>query len=283
MCGQHVHTVRLPMERNAAWSAWMLFMADVHWDNPRCRRDMLKRHLDEAVERQARVFVLGDLFDVMGGRDDPRRSKGKVRPEHGVDDYTDRVIADCAAWWAPYGAALELVTPGNHETALLKRLETDMTGRLVAALRATGSGVAAGTYQGWIRILAEDQRHGRGWRQALRVRYHHGHGGGGVVTKGTLWPQRRAAWWPDADLVVTGHIHEQWSFPVTRERLTDAGRVVQDTQLHLQTATYKDDANEGTGWAVEQGHPPKPLGAWWVRIGYDRHSNRLTVTETRAT
>ena len=281
MCEQHVHTMRVPMTRNREWSAWLLLMADVHWDNPLCRRDMVKRHLDEARERGARVMVFGDLFCAMQGRYDPRGHKVGVRPEHQRDDYLDALVDTAAAWWAPYGDLVELVTPGNHESALLKRLETDITRRFVDALRDRhGSGVEAGTYQGWVRMLLEATD--SPYRQQLRLRYHHGHGGGGVVTKGTLWPQRRAAWWPDADIVVSGHIHEQWSFPIVRERITTGGRVYTDTQLHLQLPTYKPETVMGGGWAVEKGMSPRPLGAWWVRLWWDRHETRVQMTETRA-
>jgi hypothetical protein len=66
------------------------------------------------------------------------------------------------------------------------------------------------------------------------------------------------------------------------ERLLDSGRVVQDTQLHLCLPTYKAETSQGGGWAVEKGMAPRPLGAWWIRIGYDPHEKRLTLTESRA-
>lgn len=276
MCEQHVHTMHVPVTRNADWETWLLLMADVHWDNPLCRRDILKRHLDQAAERSARVFVFGDLFCLMNGKYDPRRSLGKVRPEHKVDHYLDAVIDGAVEWWQPWAPLVELVAPGNHETAVHKTTGSDPTTRF-----AKGVGCAVGTYQGWVRLMLSATEHA--YRQQVRVRYHHGHGGGGVVTKGTLWPQRRAAWWPDADIVVSGHIHEQWSFPIVRERITTGGRVYTDTQLHLQTPTYKDETTAGVGWAVEKGMSPRPLGAWWVRMWWDRTASRVQIQEVRAT
>lgn len=274
---QHVHTLRLPVARRADWEAWFLLMSDVHWDNPECRRDLLARHLDQARERGARVFVIGDLFCLMNGKFDPRRSLGKVRPEHKVDNYLDAVIDDAVAWWSPWADLVELVTPGNHESAVMNTTGTDPTARF-----CKGIGCAAGTFQGWVRVKVEEPADGKGWASSLLIRYHHGHGGGGVVTKGTLWPIRRAAVLPDADVFISGHIHEQWSFPITRERLLASGRVVQDTQLHLCLPTYKPEAIMGSGWAVEKGMSPRPLGAWWLRVGYDAHEKRLSLVESRA-
>ena len=215
----------------------------------------------------------------MQGRYDPRGHKSGIRPEHMRDDYLDGIVDDAASWWSPWAGLLSLTTPGNHETNILRRLETDITARFVDAMRDRyDAPTEAGTYQGWIRLMCSDGS----YRQGLTTRYHHGHGGGGVVTKGTLWPQRRAAWWPDADIVVSGHIHEQWAFPVTRERLTASGRVVTDTQLHLSLPTYKDEQACGGGWAVEKGLPPKPLGAYWIRVYWDGAGRRYRVSEERA-
>jgi len=276
---QHVRTVHLDVPRTADASVWLLYMADVHWDNPACRRDLLKRHLDQARARDAQVFVFGDLFCAMQGKYDKRAHKAGIRPEHNVDNYLDAIVDDAAAWWSPWAERVSLVSPGNHETSILRRNETDLTARFVETLRGHyGATTEAGTYQGWIRNMTAD----KSYRQAIKTRYHHGHGGGGVVTKGTLWPQRRAAWWPDADIIVTGHIHEQWSFPVTRERLTSSGRIVTDTQLHLSLPTYKDEQACGGGWAVEGGQPPKPLGAYWVRVYWDCAAERYRWSEERA-
>jgi len=59
--------------------------------------------------------------------------------------------------------------------------------------------------------------------------------------------------------------------------------VVQDTQLHLQLPTYKSDANAGSGFAVEKGFAPRPLGAWWIRFTVDGADRRLRISEMRAT
>jgi len=34
--------------------AEFLLISDLHWDNPKCDRDLLKSHLDEAVRRNAK-------------------------------------------------------------------------------------------------------------------------------------------------------------------------------------------------------------------------------------
>ena len=62
-------------------------LSDIHWDNPHCKRKILKSHLDYCVENNIPVFINGDFFCLMQGRGDPRRNKGDIRPEHNNPRY----------------------------------------------------------------------------------------------------------------------------------------------------------------------------------------------------
>jgi hypothetical protein len=112
----------------------------------------------------------------------------------------------------------------------------------------------------------------------VRLKYFHGSGGGGPVTKGVIQSNRQAVFLPDADIVVNGHIHESWVLALKRERLSDKGIIYQDLQHHVRTATYKDDYGDGaTGWHVGRGAPPKPMGACWLKFYYDRKHVRMQL------
>lgn len=54
----------------ADWRQRYLLLADVHFDSPHCNRRLLRSLLTEAQETGAGVFVFGDWFDGMQGRDD---------------------------------------------------------------------------------------------------------------------------------------------------------------------------------------------------------------------
>ena len=45
----------------------VLLLSDIHWDNPKCDRELLKRHLDQAKEIGADVLLNGDTFCLMQG------------------------------------------------------------------------------------------------------------------------------------------------------------------------------------------------------------------------
>ena len=125
----------------------VLLLSDIHWDNPKCQRDLLKRHLDQAKEIGADVLLNGDTFCCMMGKYDPRRTKDGIRPEHNKNNYLDVVINDAIEWFSPYAHLIKVVGYGNHETAILKNLESDLIERFVFGLNsANGTSVEVGGY-----------------------------------------------------------------------------------------------------------------------------------------
>lgn len=255
-----VTTLRPELTRNK--DAWFLLTADWHWDNPKCDRDLLEKHLKQAVERNAGVMVFGDAFCIMQGRYDGRRVKGDIRDEHNNATYLDSVVDTFCEWIEPYKNNIKLMTYGNHETSILKHCETDLLQRMSQRTK-----IALGKFDGWVRIipnlLSTNERHGK------NLYYHHGSGGGGAVTRGVIATNRRNAYIDGADIIVSGHIHEAWIMETPKESITSNGHTERKAVTHVQTGTYKEEFT-GSGWHVERGAPPKPLGSWWMRVYYDR-------------
>ena len=240
---------------------WFLLQADVHWDNPHCVRRLYKKHLDQAIERDAGIFKFGDTFCAMQGNFDKRSSKESLRPEHQSINYFDALVDTAAEYHEPYKSHHILISEGNHETSIIKHHETNLVKRLASKLNVEAMG-----YTGFVRFLFTRKTGGRASRVAY---FNHGYGGGGPVTKGVIQSNRRAVFLPDADFVVTGHIHERWDLSIPRLRVNAQGRTYLDEQVHIQLPTYKDEYNMAGGWHIERGGPPKPLGATWLRFFYD--------------
>lgn len=135
----NVLTVRMA-EVGEGWEQWFLLVSDIHWDNPHCRRDLLGRVLRQAQERGAGILIFGDLFCLMQGKYDPRASKADVRPEHQTANYLDAVVNTAAEYFEPYRENIMLVCPGNHESSVLKRQETDVIARFADAIDVQAGG-----------------------------------------------------------------------------------------------------------------------------------------------
>ena len=252
---------------------WVLISSDWHWDSVKCDRDRLAADLREAKRLNACVLSLGDGFDAMGGKFDPR-SNGKhdVRPEFQQGNYYDEIVSQCGQWLDPYREQMALISPGNHESSVRKRMETCLTTRLVERLRVAGSPVRHGGYAGWVLFRAS-----RGKTTALhRLWYHHGFGGGGGTTRGTGQFHQYLAE-VDADTIVAGHVHQRTLIEAHRQRITPTG-ICRTRPVHLvRSSTYKSESVTD-GWAVEKGIGARPLGGWWMLLRWTNNDSELAAT-----
>jgi len=246
------------------WEQWVLITADRHHDNAKCLWDLETKHLKQAKERNALICDFGDLMCLMQGKWDKRSDISQCRPEHREGRYIDSVISTAVDFFKPYADNWAFCSPGNHETSILKHHETDPTARFVEGMRDAGASLLVkGDYAGFIRFRAE-----RSERKSSRLvlGYHHGYGGGGPVTKGTIQTNRMSTYLPDCNLVVSGHVHEKWALQIDRSRLSHVGKPYLDRQVHLKIPGYKDEYSSFNGWHIERGGTPKPLGAWWLKF-----------------
>lgn len=258
----------------------VLLISDLHWDSPQCDRKALRRHLDQAKEKNSPVIVAGDLYDAMGGKWDKRADKSMLRPEHQAGNYLDMLVTTAAEWFQPYSQQLVLVGQGNHETAMRRAHETDLVERLCTLLQAGGGVTRAGGYGGWVRIIGKGMSDGgNAATRSIRLYYHHGFGGGGPVTRGAI-DFSRYILNVDAEVIVSGHIHRRERSEVWCDALSDASKQWKKQRLFLRCSTYKDGYGDGHGgWENERNHGPRPIGGWWMKVTR-RQDGRLLVTST---
>jgi len=255
------------------WERWYLLRSDAHHDNGHCRRDLEKEHLDEAKAKNAIICDFGDLFCVMQGKYDPRKdARALTEEQHGREDYLNCVLEEAYKFYKPYKDNFLMLSPGNHETNILKRCGVDLTKLLSKELDAFSQ-----TYTGWIKFMFNR----RGFVVSKNLWYHHGYGGGGMMSFGTLSTRRQASYLPDADIMVSGHTHDSYFLEMAKERLDKNGKIARSILTSIRSPGYKDESSCKEGWAAERGHPPKPLGAWWLRFKYSE-SKGLKYTAIKA-
>jgi Icc-related predicted phosphoesterase len=273
--GSNVHELQIQGKETK-----IAMLSDLHWDNPKCDRDLLKKHLDYCKEHNIPVMVNGDFFCLMQGRGDNRRNKSDIRPEHNNAKYLDSIVTTAVEWFTPYADILTVIGYGNHETGIIKWQETDILQRFVDLLNLKcNSNVQTGGYGGWLIVKVMDNTK----IFSTKIKYFHGSGGGGVVTKGALNLTRALELYEGCDVYTMGHIHENSARNDVRDTLSHnayKGYYVSHKPIHLMiTGTYKEEYQEGAkGWHVERGAPIKPTGGRFLTIKTERdRSNKDDV------
>ena len=273
--GSNVHELQIEGKETK-----IAMLSDLHWDNPKCDRDLLKKHLDYCKEENIPVMVNGDFFCLMQGRGDNRRNKSDIRPEHNNAKYLDSIVTTAVEWFTPYADILTVIGYGNHETGVIKWQETDILQRFVDLLNLKcNSNVQTGGYGGWLIVKTMDNTK----MFSTKIKYFHGSGGGGVVTKGALNLTRALELYEGCDVYTMGHIHENSARNDVRDTLSHnayKGYYVSHKPIHLMiTGTYKEEYQEGAkGWHVERGAPIKPTGGRFLTIKTERdRSNKDDV------
>lgn len=256
---RNLHTLVLDKEETR-----LAVLSDLHWDNPKCDQDMLKRHLDYCLKEKIPVMIVGDLFCLMQGKGDRRGNKSDIRPEHNNAKYLDSIVETAVEWFSPYASILTVIGYGNHETAIIKHQETDLLQRFVDLMNYKNkSNIFTGGYGGWMVIRKEVKTN---THLTKTLKYFHGSGGGGIVTKGAINLTRALETYENMDIFVMGHIHENSSRNDVRDAVQyNPGKRVYELiqkEIHLAiTGTYKEEYVDGFGgWHVERGAPIKPLG-----------------------
>lgn len=251
--------------------AKVALLSDLHWDNPKCDRKLLTKHLNYCKENNIPVHINGDFFCLMQGRGDKRGNKSDVRPEHNNARYIDSVINTAVEWFEPYKDILTVIGYGNHETGIIKYQETDVLQRFVDLFNAKfNTQIYTGGYGGWM-VYGIDKR-------IFSHKYFHGSGGGGIVTKGAINLTRALEMINGFDVFSMGHVHENMCRNDVVEvlDLNANGITIKQKNLHLTiTGTYKEEYGDGSkGWHVERGAPPKPLGGRILHLKVDRQTDK---------
>jgi hypothetical protein len=285
---RNIHRVTMLCETPHEFEWHALLSSDRHHDHAATDHELERKHLDEIVRRKGGIIDCGDLFCAMQGKWDPRADRSALRDEYQCGDYLDALVREAIKFYGgKYADRWVTILRGNHETAITRRHESDLTERLCAGLSAIGPcPVYSSGYGGWI-LFRLVSKHGGSF--SFKCKAFHGSGGASPMSHGSLAVRRDAAIYPDANLVLNGHTHTHYIVPIAQERVRQflgKAEVVLDEQIHVRIGSYKRSHGDGFGgWELEKGLPPKPVGAVWMRlhIAGTQKDYRLAAEVTRAT
>ena len=257
------------------WNTDILLLSDLHFDNPHCDRKLLKKHLDQAVKRNAAIIVAGDFYCAMQGKGDLRGSKEDIRPEHNVGNYLDSLVTEAVEWWQPYKKHLAIIGRGNHEQSVLDKKEVDLLGNFAAMMRASGGITQTAGYASFIKLEFRYQR------LIFALMYmHHGYGGGSQSTRSTNhWMQYIGQ--VQADMYLAGHTHWKEHVPYRRATCNGHGKIEYKDIHCLRLGTYKDEyrSDNMSGYHHVKGRGPRPLGGYWMTMTRASHAMEYKFSE----
>jgi len=254
----------------SGWEGWALLMSDEHWDNRHADLALIRRHHEEAKERNAPVFKFGDTFCAMQGKWDRRADQNHLRPEHRGNNYLDQLVATAADFYGPFASQIALMTPGNHEGSIMERHQTSLLDRLKERLGTP----ALGAYEGFV-VFGFQKTAATKPDYSTTLRWHHGYGGGGDVTRGLI-DNSRTARAAIADIYYSGHIHRRNSDENIVQTLTGRHELEDRRQWWLRGSCYKDEHHGGSGWHTTTGKGARPKGGWWLNFKF--RNNAISVT-----
>ena len=280
----NVHEVRYDFEAGEKERGVKIAMlSDIHWDNPKCDWGLLKRHLEYCKANNIRIHINGDFFCMMQGRGDFRGNKADIRPEHNTATYLQSVVNTAVEWWTPYAHLIDVIGYGNHETGIIKHKEYDPLQGFVDLLNHSAkSNVKKGGYGGWY-IIRMQAGISKCKADSFKIKYFHGSGGGGVVTRGEINLSRALMSYEGFDCFTMGHVHENKETWVARDVISSKNFVDRKDILLMNTGTYKEEYGDGSkGWHVERGAPPKVVGGRILELSLHSQHEGKTIIKAKS-
>lgn len=252
---------------------WRLLASDLHLGSPNADLRRLRRDLDAARGRDARILINGDVFDAIDHRD-KRSGPNVLVPElRGKADFVPALARYAAKILAPYADLIEIIGVGNHEFKLIKWNAVDPVGLLIGELNRglaeSGSAhrVRHGGNNGYWRTVVDDGGKGR-WTHDLY--YFHGAGGDAPVTKGTIDVNRKGVCF-DYDCITFGHKHNKMFVDDVVLSLSSRGVLFERERKAVQTGSYYRNYSQredplDVSYAEEFHAAAKPLGGMFLAL-----------------
>jgi predicted phosphodiesterase len=210
----------------------------------------------------------------MGKKYDPRTYMMDIRPEYKESDsrdmYLDLVAKDAADFIKDYPVIM--MVEGNHEYQIRKRSEFDIMKMVTYPLESRPHLMP---YEGFVRFQFQTTKTSR---ISLDMFYTHGTGGNSPVTKGVISSQRRQHD-IEADIFVSGHIHQGWQIPKVRRYLDPRCNEKSKESLHVSLGTYKQDRDT---YSAMKGYGNVDVGGRKLTFYCDKKDSiKYEVTDVR--
>lgn len=260
-----------------------LFASDLHIGSGFLDEERLDSDLREALKREARININGDVFDGHNHKHKYYRP-GSMHPRLEQSTKPYNTALDMAVErLAPVAHLIDGLGTGNHDDNMAKWNGVDMVDLLIGELnRHHGANIEYMGYSGWLVYRFSHSTS----QQSLKIQYHHGAGGAAPVTKGAISFARADMWIDDADIVWRGHNHQLQAGRSVRQGLDRDNRVREYSRLAVRSGSYlttysmQDEADrKKRGRVASYGEDwdcaPLPKGGVFMTARYDKSASQI--------
>ena len=272
-------TLEIPAKNKQKFT--LMLSSDIHFDSVLCDIDLFTKHLRMAEEKQAPVLIAGDFFDAMQGHDDPRRSIEELKTKYKVSHYFDAIVLEASEFLRQFKIPLYIIALGNHETSVLRKINTNLCERLAYDLRLHQQPAEAMGYWGYVRIMFKYNK-GAG-NGSKMLYYHHGSSTSAPVTRGVIQTARQGAYLHAPDVVLNGHNHQAYCMPIQVERVSQKTMTpYTESVWYLRTPGYKmspGDSLQTWGYGAERHRSSTPRGCMFLNLEYTHSQQDQVVAE----
>lgn len=262
-------------------------MSDLHIGAAHVDYKLINREIKEAVDRNDRVLINGDLLDLILPKDAKRYDATSVHPRIAKHHSPINAAVDWAVeLFAPAAHLIDMIGVGNHETAVQKWHSVDPTLLIIIRLeqiahqRNPEHVIHYGGYTGFVDYrIKYPQTSGGRWV----LYYHHGSGGAAPVTKGIIDFSRRDVF-IDSDMVWMGHRHNRLVVTIEKLRCPLKGDNPDVRSVHhVMTGAYFDtyrgqtqasirEFGRRSNYAADMGMAPGGKGGARIELCMDSSS-----------
>jgi hypothetical protein len=215
------------------------FFSDIHIDSANHAGKQFAYDIQEAVDRQCRIYIGGDLGELILPGDHKRYSKGRdiIEPDAALNMIQEMYFDTLR----PYVDFIDWIGWGNHEDSALKYNNYDVIRGVITLLNHERAKdlppIHHGGYKSYIRWRFS---HGENRNtKTIDVLHFHGKGGSSPVTKGMIDVNRLRAYY-DADVYWLGHKHTNIADPDVKVTLAQNDQIRKKQCIAFFTAGYQE-------------------------------------------
>lgn len=285
------HTVTFDTSKGR--TRYLFLCSDLHLDASDFDEKAFKRDFDAAAKIGARISINGDVADAILPRD-MKRFHPAVYEKSGRDGVLNEISEMTFEHLRPYVDLFDVISPGNHEDAVIKHHHYDILRSVITLLNrerdASLQPIHQGDYRGFQRYKLTISGGGAdGTTRQWTIFRHHGQGGAAPVTKGMIDFNRLRQLAEGVDLYWIGHKHNKihdrdagsplYMGPHGKLRQRKVQAIMTGTyhKTHIETDpdTYGNNVHFG-----ERGYSLNSQGGLFVALKMDNYANvECDITE----